>query len=274
MRRELAKHGVIDFESDIPFEIVEKICDTENVKEIQLCGNRGEILHYPFINETIELIKNKNIKLTINTNGDKFDESWWYKLGQKMRDPSNRCIFALDGVGKIHEIYRNTNFNNVFKNMVSFIKGGGHPVWQMILFQHNEHQVDFIKNLSKELGCIETWIINSRKYNDIYKKPTTLFSKTKQEILEDSTNTKVECRFFLGKRVYVSVVGDVWPCCHTRCFYGMQPFAGRSQIYKIYQQEKDFLNLKNNSLDHIVENSQLFKHVFKISINTPILIIS
>jgi sulfatase maturation enzyme AslB (radical SAM superfamily) len=86
----------------------------------------------------------------MNTNGDNFDTKWWYDLGQKMTG-GDQIIFALDGLKKTHEFYRDTNWNRVFSNVKAFIEGGGTAIWQMILFRHNEHQVDLVKALAKAL---------------------------------------------------------------------------------------------------------------------------
>lgn len=264
MRRILASKGFKDFESDIQFEAIERVIETSGINEIQLCGNRGEALHYPLINEVIDLIKKNEKVLTINTNGDKFDYNWWFKLGKKMNRPRDRIIFALDGIGKVHTKYRNTNFKNVFNNMTAFIKGGGSAIWQMVLFKHNEHQIDFVKKIAKSIGCVEVWIINSRYYNKENERPLTVYNKTKQEIMLESEKIKIQCRFDYGERAYLAVNGELWPCCHIRCCYGFRELIAdqNNKFTKTAEDEKSFINILNTPINEIAEKSTLFKMTF------------
>jgi MoaA/NifB/PqqE/SkfB family radical SAM enzyme len=268
-REELKRRGWDKGKIDLSFDLIERAVNTETVTHIQICGNTGEALFHPDIEKIIDLIKSKNLVLSINTNGSWFDSKWWFELGKKMMGDEDRVIFALDGLKYAHEFYRRTDWNNVFNNMKSFIKGGGHAIWQMILFEHNQHQISLVKALAKIIGCKETWIINSRQYNEKYKKPTIDFNKTKREMVEDMTskniNIDIDCGFFYGERVYLATDGEVWPCCHTRCHYGFEFFHPLFEIEKIKRkEEREFINLRNNDLNYIVENSKLFKLVFDL----------
>jgi hypothetical protein len=165
---------------------------------------------------------------------------------------------------KTHEYYRDTNWVKVFQNMKAFIAGGGTAIWQMILFKHNEHQLNLVKGLSKAIGCKETWIINSRFYNKKYQKPTREFNKTKEDILKtEGITSKIVCRFRKGERLYIGVDGSVWPCCFMRCHFGFKERAyPGNTITKLYKDEYDFINVMNTPLDEIVEKSKMFDRIF------------
>jgi hypothetical protein len=266
LKRAGRKEGIID----LPFEAIEKILD-QGIRDIQLCGNRGEAIFHPRINDIIDLIKSSGSRFEMNTNGGRFDTNWWYNLGQKMTD-GDQVIFAIDGLKTSHEFYRNTKWMDVIKNMRSFIDGGGDAIWQMVLFRHNEKEVNLIKKLSKEIGCIHTWIINSRVYNNKYKKPIKEFNKTKEDILltEGFSNPEnIDCRFGKGKRVYIGIDGSVWPCCFSRCHYGFKERAYKgNRVTEAYKDEYDFVNVMNTPLDKIVKESKLFKTMFGNMYNT------
>lgn len=252
---------------DIPLELVEKVINTESVRNIQFCGNTGETLFHPDIEKIIDMVVKRNLQFGMNTNGSRFSPDWWYNLGRSMKwEGDSKIIFALDGLKKEHEYYRNTKWASVFNNMKAFIEGGGKAVWQMILFKHNQHQITFIKGIAKRMGCGEVWIINSREYNTKYRRPTTEYNKTKTNIIEDKYNQqiipKINCRFFKGKRVYIGVEGQVWPCCYLRCHH--HPFLEKSNYYeRLVMAEEEFINIKNNDLNYIVENSNFFKAVYE-----------
>lgn len=261
-REELKRAGRKEGNVDFPVEGIKKIID-QDVKDIQLCCNRGESLFHPEIDTIIDMIKQSGSRFEMNTNGDRFDKNWWYDLGQKMTE-GDQVIFALDGLKRPHEQYRNTNWFNVVENMKAFIKGGGNAVWQMILFRHNEHQVDLIKSISKNLGCSNTWIINSRYYNEKYRRPKKEYNKTKEDILMSSSIHKdINCRFYYGERVYIDVYGKVWPCCYLKCHFGFKERAYPNNPFtELYEKEKNTIDILNTSLNNIVE-SKLFKFAFK-----------
>lgn len=261
-REELKRAGRKEGPADMPLSTFKKILENEDLRDVQLCCNRGEAIFHPEIDVFINMIKEHGYRFEMNTNGDRFEPNWWYDLGKKMTR-GDQIIFALDGLKTTHEYYRKTRWSKVFKNMKAFIDGGGHAIWQMILYKHNEHQVKMIKNLSKSVGCTETWIINSRQYNEKYQKPVGKFGKTKEDILLENIPSKINCRFFYGERVYIGVDGQVWPCCFTRCHFGFKEraYAG-NPVTEAVKEQIDYINAANTPLNEIVEKSKLFKTVF------------
>lgn len=260
-REELERAGRSTEKIDLPKEAIRKIID-QGIRDIHLCGNRGEAIFHPDIEEIIDMIKNSGSRFEMNTNGSRFKSDWWYQLGQRMT-PGDQVIFALDGLKNAHEQYRNTSWMKVMENLKAFISGGGRAIWQMIVFKHNEDQVKLVKGLSKAIGCAETWIINSRFYNKKYQRPTKEFDKTKEDILIEGSKKIIKCKFFNGKRVYIGVDGSVWPCCFMRCHFGFKEraYPGNS-VTKLFKEQYDFNNIMNTSLDDIVNNSKMFDRVY------------
>lgn len=260
-REELKRSGRKEGNVDFPVEGIEKIIQ-QGVRDIQLCCNRGEAIFHPEINTIIDMIKSSGSRFEMNTNGDNFGPNWWYDLGQKMTG-GDQVIFALDGLKNAHEYYRKTKWLRVINNLKAFIAGGGTAIWQMILFEHNENQLKVVKELSRSLGCKETWVINSRYYNETFRKPKREYNKTKEDILLESPPEHIVCRFFEGERVYIDVYGGVWPCCFMRCHFGFKERTyPNSSVAKLYNQQRDFHNVLNTPLDEIVNKSKMFNHVF------------
>jgi MoaA/NifB/PqqE/SkfB family radical SAM enzyme len=262
-REELKRAGRKEGIVDLPKEAIQKIID-QGVRNIQLCGNRGEAIFHPDIEEIIDMIKSSGSRFEMNTNGGRFNSRWWYNLGKRM-ETGDQVIFALDGLKTTHEYYRDTSWMQVMENMKAYIAGGGKAIWQMVLFKHNEDQVKFIKAISQAIGCSETWIINSRFYNNKYKKPTKVYNKTKEDILIEKSGQQkeIKCRFYMGKRVYIGVDGSVWPCCFTRCHFGFKERAyPGNPVTAVFKEQEEFNNVMNTSLDKIVNESKMFKSVF------------
>lgn len=265
LRQILQRSGIPQQEEDLSIDIIKKVLNNKDIHTIRLCGNRGEALFHPHIDEILKEIKVQNKTLFFHTNGCRFKPEWWYNLAKTFGN-KDYTVFAIDGLKKAHEIYRNTNFNIVFENMVSFINGGGNAIWQMILFKHNEHEVEAIKKISKKIGCKLLQIRNSRQYNNIYKKPEKKFSLSELDFLRSEKflekQEKVECMFGMGNSVYIDVRGQVWPCWQIRCFYGFGNMDQNNKFLKLANKEKYFLNAGNSNLDDIIEKSELFKEVF------------
>ena len=80
--------------------------------------------------------------------------------------------FAIDGLKDTNHIYRvKTDFDRIIDNAEAFIKAGGNAHWIMIIFDHNQHQIDEANELSKKVGfrSFQTKI-SSRGFNLSGKK--------------------------------------------------------------------------------------------------------
>ena len=47
---------------------------------------------------------------------------------------------------------QNVNWNKVMENTMSFIGTGARAHWDMLVFEHNKHQVEESKEIAKEMG--------------------------------------------------------------------------------------------------------------------------
>lgn len=86
----------------------------------------------------------------------------------------NKLIISVDGVTQdTYEKYRIGGvFNKVIAGTKEIIKQKKllnskypHVVWQFVVFKHNEHQVDLVKKLGKELGVNEVTIKTAQIYD-------------------------------------------------------------------------------------------------------------
>jgi len=261
----------------------------QQLHRIYLCGNYGDPM---MATDTLEIFEyfrasNPTIHLEMFTNGSGRSEDWWMQLAKVV----NRVRFSVDGVGDTNAIYRRgTKWPLIMRSMKAYFSAGGAAEWDYIVFQHNEHQVEEARALSKELGF--------SAFN--VKKTGRFFSNTKstvkdmQEVLnpdgeveyylEQPTNpayrnkalakeeqivsefgslksflaqTPIDCKVAKEKSIYVSGQGHVFPCCWTA-----------NQMYPWYLPEKsapiwkmlnalpgaaDALQAKKHSIQEIIE---------------------
>lgn len=128
-----------------------------NLDAMYMCGNHGDPAAAP---ETIDIFTyfrrvNPNISMSIHSNGGLRSKKWWGELGSILSRGTDRCYFGIDGLRDTNHIYRvNTDFDKIMENVKSFIGGGGKANWDFLVFEHNEHQVEDARHLSKELGFV------------------------------------------------------------------------------------------------------------------------
>jgi MoaA/NifB/PqqE/SkfB family radical SAM enzyme len=237
---------------DLPIDVLDKIFEFK-IHTLLLIGTRGDALFHPDFRDIILSCQEKvTDSLVIGTNGSGFNEEWWYDLAKNTNDKV-KIIFALDGIdNKTHSKYRPTDFDKVYRNMKAFIKGGGHAIWQYIVFRHNERYIPIAKELSKLTGCSSILLQRSFYYDENLRPP--LFSKKK-----DSTTKKFTCEFLQNRKVYVSADGFLFPCCYMPSSFYMgwnKRFSG--PILDLYKNQTKTLN--NDSFKNLINNSEFFNH--------------
>lgn len=204
----------------------------KNLKNISFCGNFGDPLMHPELDDIICFFNKQNI--SISTNASLRNKKWWYALGK-----NNNLIvkFCIDGIGKEHELYRrNTSYKKIIENAKSFIQAGGTALWQFIVFQHNEHQIDKARKLSEELGFKKIEFMYSDRFDNdrtwkVYDDGKYLYDLQKssqQTTLRENLNApagekywkslykdkgEISCIWSKQKIIYIHSDGLVYPCC-------------------------------------------------------------
>lgn len=192
-----------------------------------MCGNLGDPIVAQDCLEIFQYIRecNPHISLSMHTNGSARSKHWWKELSKT----NVRVVFGIDGLADTHSLYRvGADWNKIIENAASFINEGGIAEWHMLVFRHNEHQVDACRNMSKELGFV-----------DFKEKHTSRFMENKWHVLDDAGRTihilyptdksttmipkvqdaksgvctGIKCKAQTMKQIYVSADGTVSPCC-------------------------------------------------------------
>jgi MoaA/NifB/PqqE/SkfB family radical SAM enzyme len=249
---------------------------------IRINGNFGDIVMNPEGPDVVDYFFNVNPKLdiTISTNGGARDTKFWTQLAQT----SATVLFCLDGLEDTHHLYRqNTVWATVIRNAKTFIAAGGHAVWKMIEFDHNHHQIDDCRELSRQLGFAKFELLNDGRNtapvfdrdgklthvlgNYIGEKSfEVLYHKkiTDQILLEDITVNRtpakcISCETKNLKSIYIAANGDVSPCCYT----GFYPKTyGHGQYHQAANAQLVPLITKNNALEYTLsECIEWFKSV-------------
>ena len=116
-----------------------------------MCGNHGDPIIAKDTKDIFKFLRqaNPSLNLSLFTNGSAQNQDWWLELSSLV----DKVHFSIDGLEDTNSIYRRgTHFNKIMDNAKSYIKGGGTAVWDYIVFQHNEHQVELARQQAKKHG--------------------------------------------------------------------------------------------------------------------------
>jgi MoaA/NifB/PqqE/SkfB family radical SAM enzyme len=151
----------------LPLEFV------KNLKLIRLCGTYGDPCVHPDLLDVIQWFKTQTqAKIIINTNGGMRKPAWWTKLARTL-GPNDMVLFGIDGLDDTNHIYRKgVDYNKLMDNVKSFIGAGGQAEWQFIVFEHNQHQVEAARKISRDMG-----------FREFFVKKTTRFVDKKHELV-------------------------------------------------------------------------------------------
>ena len=186
---------------------------------------------------------NPQLRIEISTNASGGRPGIWEQLGKL---GNTEVGFAIDGLEDTHGMYRrNTNWQLVNNNAKKFIAAGGTAVWRMIRFEHNQHQIDACRQMSRELGFTRFDILDDgRDSGPVYDKhgnflyhigslpsmvnfqyPPRIETwkewSLRGELPETRLNfykitpvkKQISCSAKSYKQIYVTATGEVYPCC-------------------------------------------------------------
>jgi MoaA/NifB/PqqE/SkfB family radical SAM enzyme len=181
-----------------------------NLDKMFMCGNYGD----PAAGQhTLEIFQefrkiNPNITLGMNTNGGLQNQNWWKQLASILNQPKDYVVFSIDGLEDTNHIYRqNVSWDKLIKNAMTFITNGGSAHWDMLIYQHNEHQVDSAVELAKTLGF--SWFkakVSKRRLIGNLLYPI----KWKRS---DSIQGNINCIAIKDQSIYLDCQGHLHPCC-------------------------------------------------------------
>jgi len=183
------------------------------LEKVFMCGVVGDPCAAKDTLEIFEYFRqvNPEITLGINTNGSIKSIEWWTKLGKLFNQPLDYVVFSIDGLKDTNHIYRKVaKWDKIINNATAFIDAGGSAHWDMLVFKHNEHQVNEARDLAKKLGFAWFNTKVSKRFDAKpvdYLQPPSFFKGNNKK-----TNI-IKCHAIEEGSVYVSANGVVSPCC-------------------------------------------------------------
>ncbi len=241
--REDARFYIADRDaSDLVLPQIQASFDSGFVKNLDkmfMCGNFGDPAAGK---DTIEIYKyfkqhNPDIVLGMNTNGSLRSTRWWQRLAAIFDHPLSYVVFSIDGIEDTNSVYRrNTVWSKIIENATAFIKAGGSAHWDMLIYEHNEHQIQQARDLAKDLGF--TWF-RAKVSKRFATNPVKFLKPPKNYDLPNTQTTcnKIKCHALQEQSVYMAANGQILPCC----WFG-------AEIFTLDQHAKDLLTDWNHRL--------------------------
>jgi MoaA/NifB/PqqE/SkfB family radical SAM enzyme len=206
---------------------------------------------------------------------------YWAEIARIMNG-YGQIDFGIDGLeDTLHFYRRNVKYSKVIENARAFIDAGGRAQWNFIVFKHNQHQVDTVQKLGRELGFFNVLIrktgrfFNHRTIEEMpnwpvgheyvlepptmpeFRNQSMLFlpdlKKQYKNIKEYFDTTKINCDALIGPKVVINAEGLVLPCnffnhnLYDRRFYdsGVLPESNALSTVHGKNQVREFLESYN-----------------------------
>lgn len=213
--------------NEITLETFKKWFSDDFVKQLEklyMCGNYGDPIIAKDTLKIFQHIRNLNpyCNLSMNTNGSARDDNFWRGLAEA----KVKVHFGIDGMSDTHYRYRrNTDWHKIINNAMTFISHNGYAIWDMLVFKHNEHQVEACEKFGKELGFMEFHSKNTTRFrgdslevlDDQGVMVDELFPTSKSHSMKSKINfdsKHISCKVKAKGSLYIGANGNVTPCCY------------------------------------------------------------
>jgi MoaA/NifB/PqqE/SkfB family radical SAM enzyme len=151
---------------------------------------------------------NPEITLGMNTNGAIQNTAWWQTLGEIFHRQRDYVVFSIDGLEDTNHIYRRgVDWNKLIKNIESYISTGASAHWDMLVYRHNEHQVNECEKLARSLGF--KWFRAKVSKRRLYAELEYPLNWNPPMVHSNGIN----CHALEDKSMYIDAQGRQSPCC-------------------------------------------------------------
>jgi MoaA/NifB/PqqE/SkfB family radical SAM enzyme len=144
----------------------------------------------------------------MNTNGGVQSTFFWHALGNLFNQSQDYCVFSIDGLEDTNFVYRkNVDWKKLMSNAEAFIAAGGSAHWDMLVYKHNQHQVEDCEKLARDMGF--KWFrakVSKRGFTERLEAPVNWQ-------VPAAISNKIRCHAQEEKSMYIDAQGRVSACC-------------------------------------------------------------
>lgn len=189
--------------------------DLPSLEVVTFSGNVDEPTIHPQLEDIVEYFCSSwdSVNVDISTNGSTRNIGFWKRLGKLSAKYNFHVVFAIDGLEDTNHIYRKgSEWSKIIRNVRSYLSvDGAKAVWQFVVFDHNQHQVELARSFASSEGIRSFKVRYSGRSHE--EKTINVFSKGIH-----SESSQVVCRSqhtvrTLAPSIFMNYSGDIAPCC-------------------------------------------------------------
>ena len=186
------------------------------LEKVLFCGNLGDPCANRNLLEFIEWLKSeKDVVIGINTNGSIQNSTWWARCALLLTNPLDYVVFSIDGLKDTNHIYRwGVPYHKIMENSQSFIDAGGIAHWDMLVFDHNKHQIDACLELATKMGFCWFRAKETDRWDIFDFEFDVLEPVQDHKNIDYTTVESIQCERNIDSSSYVDHQGNIFPCCH------------------------------------------------------------
>ncbi len=175
-----------------------------------MCGNYGDPAAGKHTLDIYRYFRKINTKIILgmNSNGAEQNAAWWQSLGAIFHQEKDYVVFSIDGLEDTNHIYRRgVDWHKLIENACAYIGTGARAHWDMLIYRHNEHQVDACQQLALDLGF--SWFrakVSKRPLVDTLQAPIHWSAPAHHK-------NHIDCHALKEQSVYIDAKGRKSPCC-------------------------------------------------------------
>jgi len=146
---------------------------------IEFCGTVSDPTANPIFLKLLQICTSKNKKVMVHVAASHQSDQWWYKACLLSKHKDVTWIFGIDGLPKDSHKYRvNQRGEILFQRMIDASKMGVKCIWQYIVFDYNQNDIEFCKKIAA-IYNLEFILIRSCRYNFVNTIGKTLYANHK-----------------------------------------------------------------------------------------------
>ena len=293
---------LMDFpQQDLSLSLLKQSLDLEilkNLKSINYCGNLGDPLLNTNLLKILEFFQSHAgqpdaFEQVVRTNGGMRSIDYWTRLGNFFKGKKGGVIFSVDGLKDTNHIYRRgVVWDKLWANINAYQQTGAPGTWEMLVFDHNKHQIPEIQDLCKKLnfrlvlknpggflrregkelpipvidqsGTFEYYIY-PENYTGDYKETRpdnkfeiqqikTLIATPSEYEIKLSKDTLITCKsvHHHNQSIFISATGHIFPCCFVAGSENNHPQIEFNQKLKQEFGSLDAFDLRRRTAKEII----------------------
>jgi sulfatase maturation enzyme AslB (radical SAM superfamily) len=197
----------------LSIDMIQRVIPAASIRlldKMYMCGNYGDPAAGKHTMEIYRYFReiNPDIVLGMNSNGAIQNTAWWQALGELFHRQQDYVVFSIDGLEDTNHVYRRgVNWNKLIENAQAYISTGASAHWDMLVYRHNEHQVDACERLARDMGF--TWFrakVSKREMTNGLELPINWIAPMKY-------NKSIDCHALDEQSLYIDAQGRQSPCC-------------------------------------------------------------